>query len=1224
MGKKTKKLASVLMSVSTIGWIAGTSAFVPMIAAADTTADTIALLQAQIATLQAQLLALAGATSGGSSAQCSFTRDITLGSRGDDVICLQNYLTSTGHFTYAGGSTGYYGSITKLALAAWQAANGVAPAAGYFGPISRAKYSMVASGTVVVPTPGTVVPGPIATSGALTVSAGVHPSASLFPENAARVPFTVVRFTAPSNGDVTINSIVVERTGLAQDAALDGVVLLDENGTQLGLSKTLNSSHQANLNDPVIVKAGMTRTLTVGANAPADLDAKAGQVAYLSVVSVSASLPVAGVLPITGAGHTVNASLTIGTISAMARGATDPGAAATKRLDTTDYTFSAVRVTAGSAEKMYMKSIRWNQIGSAGASDLANVKTYVEGTGYDTVVSSDGKYYTAIFSDNGGKGILIDKGFSKEVSVKGDIVGGTSRTVAFDLAKRTDINVVGETYGYGVVAPQTGLVAAPQVAAFTSSEDPWYDGATVTVGVGTLLVTASNKAPAQNIAINLANQPLGAFEVTVKGEPITVSRIAFNITLTSEDGDSDVDDITNIVLTNESGSVVAGPSDGVAADSTVYTTGSGDGYVLFNDTITFPVGTGVYYLKGKIGTQIDANNTQVQASTTPSTDFAGTVRGTVSGTAVTPDPTSAITLSQMTVKSGSLTISVSSVPIAQTAISGSKKFHFANFVLDAGSSGEDVRLVALPVEYNLPSSSSALSNCELYDGATVISSSATNPTGAASSTSMTFSGNGLTIPKGTAKTIGLKCDISTSASGNARVGYNTASDPSPTGVTSGQTIGEVESGNVSSGDTAGGQRMTFATGGTLTVTIDSSAPAYKMVLAGATGVELNRIKFSATNEDIDLRQLALQLRGLASNTPTDLVGRKVTLWDGATQIGEAIFSVGDFATSSAITGVTVPRDGAKVITIKGDIAAVTASGPLTNSGDLLIVEYDGDNPGNDGVGNATDGDYGVGVASGSNIIPTGGDTAAAGVRVMKAYPELAHILLTSTQRALQGGTNNDKTLYRFSVKAVGGDIALYKTTFEVSTSTGGAGAGATSSLYSLYAYTDSGFSTLDTVFNSDGLINEGQCYSNGTLGVNNTVGLGGANSPVEIYPTRSSCGATTTYIVPSGVTRYFDFRATVTGVEALSGITESFTVKLSGDSAWPLVHQTGGSSADQEMGMAGLPGTTGVESDTNDDFIWSPVSTTTSSTPRDLDFTNGYQVVGLPATGMSEESFTSN
>ena len=75
------------------------------------------------------------------TAQAAFTRDLTIGSTGADVSELQTWLISKGHSIPA-GATGYFGAQTQAALAAWQAANGVTPAAGYFGPITRAKVAM--------------------------------------------------------------------------------------------------------------------------------------------------------------------------------------------------------------------------------------------------------------------------------------------------------------------------------------------------------------------------------------------------------------------------------------------------------------------------------------------------------------------------------------------------------------------------------------------------------------------------------------------------------------------------------------------------------------------------------------------------------------------------------------------------------------------------------------------------------------------------------------------------------------------------------------------------------------------------------------------------------------------------------------------------------------------------------------------------------------------------
>lgn len=95
-------------------------------------------LQAQIAALLAQIASLQAQIGGGASV--TFTRDLTLGSTGSDVTALQNWLMSKGH-AIAAGATGYFGAQTQAALASYQASVSISPAAGYFGPITRAKVN---------------------------------------------------------------------------------------------------------------------------------------------------------------------------------------------------------------------------------------------------------------------------------------------------------------------------------------------------------------------------------------------------------------------------------------------------------------------------------------------------------------------------------------------------------------------------------------------------------------------------------------------------------------------------------------------------------------------------------------------------------------------------------------------------------------------------------------------------------------------------------------------------------------------------------------------------------------------------------------------------------------------------------------------------------------------------------------------------------------------------
>jgi peptidoglycan hydrolase-like protein with peptidoglycan-binding domain len=77
-----------------------------------------------------------------SAATYNFTRDLTIGSTGADVVVLQDFLITKGHLVMpAGVSKGYFGSISAAALAKYQASVGISPAAGYFGPITRAHFN---------------------------------------------------------------------------------------------------------------------------------------------------------------------------------------------------------------------------------------------------------------------------------------------------------------------------------------------------------------------------------------------------------------------------------------------------------------------------------------------------------------------------------------------------------------------------------------------------------------------------------------------------------------------------------------------------------------------------------------------------------------------------------------------------------------------------------------------------------------------------------------------------------------------------------------------------------------------------------------------------------------------------------------------------------------------------------------------------------------------------
>ena len=349
-----------------------------------------------------------------------------------------------------------------------------------------------------------------------------------------------------------------------------------------------------------------------------------------------------------------------------------------------------------------------------------------------------------------------------------------------------------------------------------------------------------------------------------------------------------------------------------------------------------------------------------------------------------------------------------------------------------------------------------------------------------------------------------------------------------------------------------------------------------------------------------LKQIALQLSSPELNTPVDLVNQTVTLWDGATQVGTALFTSGD-NTAAMITTFVVPKDGSKVLTVKGVIAGISVSGPLTKSGDLLKVDYDGDN--------TKSGTYGVGQSSGQTITPSGSDTNSTGVRIMKAYPQVEKVSLPNHTLQSQVGL----PLYRFKVTAKNGDISLHKFTFSVSSSTA-KDSNATTTRFSLHAFTDSSFSSPDGNFliesNVGGLINAGNCYNGKSS--NNVSASGGGNLGTgsvlpEIYPDKTGCSQSPTTIrISAGESRWFELRASI-GMLAPSGTAESLSVQLEGDAAYP---------------TNGMQSAGNVDLDFNDDFIWSPLSTSVTADVFAPDWTNGYGVPGLPSTNMAPETIS--
>jgi hypothetical protein len=1082
----------------------------------------------------------------------ALTRDIQAGSTGADVMSFQKFLNSNAATQVAvsgagspGNETSTFGPATKAAAIKLQVKLGVTPAAGYVGAKTRAAIAATCGGTTT--NPGTP-------TGSLMVGAGAQPANAIAPESAARVPFT--RFTLSNNSSavVTVNGVTVQRTGFAANSAFAGVALVDSSNVQYGNSKTLNSNNQATIGDTFTINPGETKTFTVVGNMDADLDQESGQIASFSVVAINSSATVGGSLPIMGASHTINSTLAIGGASAAISSYDPNSSGLTKSIGDTGVKFAGVRVTAGSVEADRLWTVRWNQSGSAGAGDLANVMTYVDGTSYPTTVSADGKYYTTTFPG----GLLIDKGLSKDIYVQADVVGSSvsGRTVEFDVYKGTDIFLTGETYGYGVTL--TNPNGLTNTAASGGSEfvgpaltpgTPFFSGSSITINPGSATsISRATSVTAQNAAVNVPNQVLGGFTTNFTGEPVSVQtmNIYFNYGTTAA---ASGNVLTGLNLVDENGAVVSTGNDGVVV-------GGKAQKVTFSDTVTFPTGMHTYTIKGKVASSLP-NNETIIASTTPSSDWTG-VTGQTSGSTVSLTGNGLFSMSPVTVKGATLAVTLSTTPASASIVSGGT-VTFANLQLDASQSGEDVRISKALFDVAASVSLTGVSTCQLWDGSSVVSSGSNAPTTlAASANSFTFN-NPLVVPKGTIKTLTLSCNVSSAASGTFTFALDSTdwSAVSATGALSGNSL---TTGNglltVASGNAG---TMSVGSQGTLAVTLDSSSPSYALAANGSTGVTLGVLRFAATNEDINLKQVALQLTGpAASSSPADL--NQVTLWDGSTQIGTATFTGSNRnATSSLNTPIKITAGSYKLVTVKADLPLLNSNAGIGNNpkpGARVKVDYDGD---------SSTGTQGQGVSSGATINATGSDTASNGVRVFKSYPIITY---APTAGALTNGTNPLATV---TVNANStGDVTLYKLTFAIATTAA-----------QLASPTFTG--------------------PNGSVGASApTISADGSTLTV----TFDSGSNTQDKTIAAGTSKTYTIGATVSGLTGSTAGVASFSLKA--DSAYPSF-------------TSALMGQTGDLSSNN--IIWSPNSTTTAATTNN-DWTNGYGLGGCFATsGLGQNCF---
>ncbi|MFA5029342.1 MAG: hypothetical protein WC518_01165 [Patescibacteria group bacterium] len=859
--------------------------------------------------------------------------------------------------------------------------------------------------------PGSVVP-PSSGSSLSVALASDTPAAGLAIYSAIRVPFTTVAMTASSDGDITVDSLTVERKGASADANFASVAIIDaDTNVQIGVNQNLNASSKAVFSNDFVIKAGTTRKILLAGNMNA---AGAGQVPALALseLVLSGSATVVGSLPITGNIQTMT-SLTIG-IPTVQRGSYMTSTSTDVKVGSPAYIVGAFKISADSTEGQRVKQIKFYNSGTAAFdSDIGNYKLLIDNsTPVTATFTKDGKYLTADFTNNS---VLIEKGKNKEFVLKADILDGSTRTIKISIYRTTDVLASGDTFGYMYTPVYSGTS--------NSTSNPVLTNDQLTISTGTLRIESSSSVEAQDISYG-DSQELGAFNLVVAGEPVSITALTLDVSSTT----AGTTQFTNWKLVDKDGKTLWGPNDPAS------------GTVAYTSSVQLPIGSNLVKVIADVeSTGGWANNETFYFKITGSNI---TATGVTTNDTVTASPTGAVNANTQTFKPAKLTITANSLPVDGTATLGAKKFLYGSWALSTSGSGENIKVSAITFA-NQAATTTNLDSVTLYDVTNKTNCTTKYPNatldsygcllmvkdGYSNTTTWTLT-DPIIVTKNTNLTLELRADVRTTAA--TYQGHKdefvirndgTTAPVTAVGTVTNNTVTPTGSGY----NATDGADITIGGAGTITINTSVSQPASKLLAEGQT-YEVGRLKLTATNEAIKVSDLNIcvgtgSVTGAGDGDKGDISNIKVYKSTDMTTplIDSAINAVCEsFSLAQGALEVPVGSSGVELVikatTAKVDNSVIDESG-LANANFKL------------GIG-GTDGIAGKGVNSGLSASETYTAGSSSAMILHRSYPTVT--ITTPTNKLVSGAV-----LYDFTVNNPTSEpVAIYKVGFYTSTSSG--------------------------------------------------------------------------------------------------------------------------------------------------------------------------------------------
>ncbi|MBI2448532.1 hypothetical protein HYV44_03195 [Candidatus Microgenomates bacterium] len=799
------------------------------------------------------------------------------------------------------------------------------------------------------------------------------PAASTVLKASTGVPVLKFNVQAPT----TVTEIVVKRTGVGAAGDFDNVYLYD-GATRLTNGRSVSSdTHMA-----TFTNLGLDAATQRGLTLKADINASAGtsnQSAF-EVYSVNGTV-------FTGK---VGNTFTVGSSSISAATIAENGTAWNVTLGQSNVELGKFSLNASSATN----DLKLNALTIRNAGTLSNsyIKSLVLKEGSNELAT------TASLAVDKAVFVLstpytLTKGQTKYFTVYGNLSGGrTNDTVIFYLDEKSDLNLTDSVFGFGI-----------------NLTNSWASGDQTATATGGTITVANNGPVVKTYATNTTQNPF--IDVNVSSERnITVKKALVKMyqystgTTYETLAAANFGYLKNIrIVDTDTGNTLVGPlaqaSSGTCVEPVDDSTGNDDGVCdaaepvyyqkEFTDQFDISAGTTKHL---SVRADIDTSYTTSNRGIKLILDLSGTnylydndSGQYVAAANIVPSSTSG---NRMTVGSDSLTVALAGTPVSSTTVKNTQGVASVGYLFKSGdtNSSKVTKLVITGQgdlttgSYTAAELDDVITSVDLYvDGVKVAGPVNVNTSGVA-----TFNNLSISLSTSQSKKIEVYANVSSNATSDGGDDLYWLGIDAATDITVENGAGSSFSATASDGTWSANETnatptviITVQSAGTIVSSLDPSYATNANVVAGTSGVDTLRIKYTSAREAFTINKIRLMVDpdngGVASadSASDNNIGSVVLSYKKSGGSEVALSNGTGYISGGVVTytnlGIPVDKDSSTTVIAKVNYKT-TAEG--ASSGEIVELIYDA-NSGFEAVGSGsgtTDTDSDTDVTTGGRFI----------------------------------------------------------------------------------------------------------------------------------------------------------------------------------------------------------------------------------------------------------------